>query len=438
MQNKKMAFLIKYSLKKKFKNKWFIGVNILLLLLFVCLANVDVIITSLGGDFSSNNNIIIVDNTNEFYKYFEYNMSLLDDNDTVDLEYTLKLDNELDVSDLKVDDLTKNDIVLVIDQSDDELLIAKMITNDTINSITYQILISMLNSSKIAYGLEQSGIDPNLFVNLSESLNVERVLLNEDSMSEDENIVASMALPVIVLPFFMLTIFLVQMIGAEVNEEKSTKSMEVILSNISAKTHFLSKVISGNIFVIGQGILLLLYTCIALATRLLLGANSIANGLGAEFSAITSSLASTGVIDKLWYIVPITLVLLVLSFIGYSLIAAILAAMTTNQEDFQQIQTPIMVISLIGYYLGIMASVFDGSVFIKICSYIPFISAILAPTLFLTGEFGMVDYLISVSLMVGVLYLLFKYGLRAYKVGILNYSSSKLWTKLYKSVKNKG
>ena len=50
----------------------------------------------------------------------------------------------------------------------------------------------------------------------------------------------------------MLIIFLVQMIGAEVNEEKTTKSMEIIISNVSPKTHFLSKVLSSNLFVIIQ------------------------------------------------------------------------------------------------------------------------------------------------------------------------------------------
>ena len=47
--------------------------------------------------------------------------------------------------------------------------------------------------------------------------------------------------PSLILPFFMLTIFLVQMIGAEVNDEKTTRGMEIIISNVSPKTHFLQK-----------------------------------------------------------------------------------------------------------------------------------------------------------------------------------------------------
>ena len=62
----------------------------------------------------------------------------------------------------------------------------------------------------------------------------------------------------------MLIIFLVQMIGAEVNEEKTTKSMEIIISNVSPKTHFLSKVLSSNLFVIIQGLLLFVFGLIGI------------------------------------------------------------------------------------------------------------------------------------------------------------------------------
>ena len=120
----------------------------------------------------------------------------------------------------------------------------------------------------------------------------------------------------------------------------------------------------------------------------------------------------------------------------YSILAGILASVTTNMEDFQQTQTPIMIISLAGFYLALMSSMFDGSIFIRILSYIPFISAILSPCLFISGVVGIKDILLSILIMVLVLYLLVKYGLKVYKEGILNYSSSNLWKKIFKAIKN--
>ena len=38
--------------------------------------------------------------------------------------------------------------------------------------------------------------------------------------------------PLVILPFFMLVVILVQMIGAEVNDEKTTRGMEIIISKL--------------------------------------------------------------------------------------------------------------------------------------------------------------------------------------------------------------
>ena len=126
---------------------------------------------------------------------------------------------------------------------------------------------------------------------------------------------------------------------------------------------------------------------------------------------------------------------MILTFIGYALLAGILASMTTNTEDFQQLQMPIVILSLVGYYLAMMAGVFEGSIFIKIFAFVPFISAILAPSLLILGQIGVVEFVIAIILMIVTNYVLIKYGLRIYKVGILNYSSKNLWKKMFKALR---
>jgi ABC-2 type transport system permease protein len=133
--------------------------------------------------------------------------------------------------------------------------------------------------------------------------------------------------------------------------------------------------------------------------------------------------------------IPFILVIFLLSFIAYSLLAGILASMTTSIEDYQQIQAPLSIIMVVGYYLAIFSALYDSSLFIKIFSYIPFMSAIIAPSLLLMGQYTLTDMLISIVLLLGTNFILIRYGLKIYKVGILNYSSSKLWKKMIKAVK---
>jgi len=109
--------------------------------------------------------------------------------------------------------------------------------------------------------------------------------------------------------------------------------------------------------------------------------------------------------------------------------------MTVSMEDFSQIQTPIMMVSLLGYYLSIMSGLFSGSIFIRILSYIPFLSPLLSPALFITNQIGIIDIIISIIISIIFNYLLAKIGLKIYKVGILNYSEDKMWRKIFKAIK---
>ena len=266
---------------------------------------------------------------------------------------------------------------------------------------------------------------------------IERVIIDEskDAADETSETLLTSIFPVLIMPFFILNIFLVQMIGSEVNDEKTTKSMEIIISSVSPVKHFFSKVIAGNLFILIQGALLVLFVIIGLLLRKYTGSYQAMSGIDA--SEIIKSFELTGLVPKLIYIIPILLILMFLTFIAYSLLAGILASMTTNTEDFQQLQTPIMLISLAGYYLALMTNLFKGSLFIKIVSYFPFISAILSPSLLITGDITVIDFIISCIIMVGVIFLLIRYGLRIYKVGILNYSSKDLWKKMVKALKEK-
>ena len=80
---------------------------------------------------------------------------------------------------------------------------------------------------------------------------------------------------------------------------------------------------------------------------------------------------------------------------------------------------------------------FEGSNFIKVVSYIPLISSLLAPSLLVMGQIGVIDIIISLVILIIFIFFLFKYGLRIYKVGILNYSSTGLWKKMFKAMKEK-
>lgn len=430
----KFWFLTKMSLEKKIKNKTFIIVNILLFIVLVALMNIDKIVLFFGGNFDKQNNIMIVDNTNKTYEIFK---------NTMEKEETI-IDTGLKYKITKIDDEKKarkkvkkdEDIVIVINEDDDNIIKTTMITYGYINSNLYQLINSSITIAKQNLAMEEVGISPDDLNKISKSVEIKREYVEKNKSEEEEKneFVMGVVTPIVILPFFMLITLVVQMVGAEINEEKSTRSMEIIISNVSTKVHFFSKILASNLFIVMQCLLLGIYSLVGMLLR---GGKSLESIRNIDaISQVTSGIDINGILNSVMSDIPMVIILMIITLFGYSLLAGILASMTTNMEDFQQLQTPIFVVSLVGFYLAIMNSMFDGALFIRILSYVPFISAILSPSLLVTGVIGFKDILLSILLMVVVIYLLIKYGLKIYKEGILNYSSNKLWKKMLKALKH--
>lgn len=430
----KFWFLTKNSLQKKMKNKTFIIVNILLLIVLVALINIDRVVMLFGGNFDKQNNIMVLDNTNKTYEIFK---KAIDSEETIiDTGLKYKVKKVSDEKKAKKEIKKDEDILLIINNDENDIINVTMITYGYINSNLYQLINSSITASKQNLAMEEIGISAEELAKISKSVEIKREYIEANKSKEEEQneFIMGIVTPIVIFPFFMLITLVVQMVGAEINEEKSTRSMEIIISNVPAKVHFFSKILAANLFVIIQCALLGLYSLIGMLLR---GGKSLDSIQNVDvISNVTSGMDITGMINNLVGYIPLVLILMAVTLLGYSLLAGILASMTTNMEDFQQLQTPIFVVSLVGFYLAIMNTMFDGAIFIRVLSYVPFISAILSPSLLVTGVIGFKDIILSILLMIVVIYLLLKYGLKIYKEGILNYSSNKLWKKMLKALKH--
>lgn len=430
MKNKAW-FLIKQSLKKKMDTKWFKIVNVLICLLLIGVINIDKIINVFGGDFKDTINIYLTGDNNYlegFNAYFLTNKKILNDERSYEVAYS---SDSVDTLKEKIADT--NDIVVNINLDTTEYLKADIISYNKIDTVTYNLLSASLTGMKTSMALNYNGLSSEEMAKITSPISINRVVTNEKEITASED-ATNMSLVIFLVPFFMLIVLLVQMIGAEINDEKTTRGMEIIISNVPAKVHFLCKIASSTIFVIAQSLLLLLYSGLGFLIHGGLGA-----GLGESniIGNLFASLQASGTLDLLAKGAPILIVIFLLSFFVYATLAGVLASMTTSAEDFQQLQTPLMIVLMLGYYIGIMAAAFKGSIFIRIISYIPFLSSMVAPITYILGETTIVDLGISAVVLLITCIFLFKYGIRVYKVGILNYSSKDLWKKVFKSLKVK-
>ena len=437
----KLLFLIKHYIKKKVISKEFLFANIFLLLCIILLFNIDSIIYKLGGKYKEPINIILKDNA-QVKKILEKEIDIIKKTNE-DLQINIEESND-DINDIEENIKQNNKILIYITPSIDNYLDVTITSNNTISSTYYSALETAINNTKKQYALENYNLSKEELEEIEKDIEIKRVILNKTKTSTtDNNIILGVVVTSLLLPAVMLIIYLVQMIGISINEEKASHSMEIIISSVSVKYHFLSHIISANILIIIQSTLMIIYSLIALVVRLFTGSQStisqVASTLNSNIIDTTSSISTNELlqlIDRIPQIIGVAIIMIVLSFIAYSLLAAILSSMTTSIEDFNNIEGPIMSLVFGGFYISLLAGIFTESTFLKILSFIPFISVILTPTLYALGDITIYHVLLSIILLIIVIYLLIKYGMNVYREGILNYDNSHIWKKIFKSFTN--
>ena len=428
----KRNFLILMSLKKKIKSKWFIGINIFVFLMIMITLNISNIINMFGGDYKDFKTILVVDKVN-IYDEFEKNVK---GNNTYDKE---KLDIKKTTE--KIETLKEevknnsNIILLIINNSADNLISADLYTNNGISLANRSIIQSSLNVTKHNLAIASLNLTSEDMAKLNNNVSLKSNIISnslKESVKDEEEILATIVVIVFILSFFLIIVNLVQMIGSEINEEKTTKSMEIIISNVKPSDHLVSKIVACTLFTMIQLSLFAIYGLIATAIR-----NSIAVPTTTSFMGnLLNEVSSTEIFKLAMQMLPFILVYFIITLVGYAMLSGVLASMTTSIDDFQQLQTPLMLLISTGFYLSILAMIFEGSIFIKAISYIPMISFLLSPTLFLLGQISVTSLLISVILQIIFTIFIFKYGFKVYKVGILNYSTDHLWSKMLKALKS--
>ena len=260
MKNK-LLFLTSVSLKRKIKTKWFVIANILLFIGIVGVFNIDSVIHFFGGDFNEKMEVYVLDDTKRAYEIFNQELNTIE-NSYEENSYQIQKYNRLKTDlEKEIKDEDKK-MGIILEDDPNHVLKATIISNGYLDTINYQILYSAMKNTKVTLAIKDSNISKEELNKIYGEMDIKREILDDTKQSEEESMEAIMSaiFPIVILPFFMLTIFLVQMIGAEVNDEKTTRGMEIIISNVSPKTHFFSKLLAGNIFVIMQGILFLLYS----------------------------------------------------------------------------------------------------------------------------------------------------------------------------------
>lgn len=222
------------------------------------------------------------------------------------------------------------------------------------------------------------------------------------------------------LVIYFAIIFGIQLLGSEVFEEKSSRAMEIIITNVKPTAHMLVKITSTFIFILAIGLAVILGAIVGIVSLKFISPDSI----GVLVDLVVDYLQEINIVinSELFIFSGLVLISSIFAILLFQILAAVTAAMTTSYEDYQKANGPVIIFLLIPYFI----SIFGVDLFSKVLVYIPFFTPFFAPKLYLSNEFSLIGFALAILIQFVSIIVLFKLSAPIYREGLLNYSTSSL------------
>ena len=238
----------------------------------------------------------------------------------------------------------------------------------TIDMMSLEVLLTNTQLNRIALKLD---LTQEEVMQLKSSANVEdRVIHFEGETVSNQNIsdtsIKRWSAYVVGIAVFLFIINYSSIIAQEIASEKGTRIMEIVLSSVSSSVHFFGKLI---------GILLVCLTQVIIYGVI----GFIAYQVGKQFELVQTIMQGINIKELLQGLLGYSAIYFVLGIVLYASIAAFLGSLVSKIEDVNKAVTPLIFLSMIGFYAGMFAFASPNQLIVKIASYIPFFTPMVMP-----------------------------------------------------------
>ena len=355
------------------------------------------------------------------------------------------------------------DALLVISPLDEtqKTVTADVYSNKPLGMDLNENINGKINSAVENYRIEQSGI-----ANLEEVMKEVKANVKLHSYTLDaegkekvsESGVYMMVSMILGMIIYMFIALFGGMVMSSVIEEKASRVVEVLVSSVKATELMFGKIIGVALVALTQFFLWIVLTLSivgivgAVAGKDLLKSADPAEmvqtvgGMSAEQSeAVVQAVSDQGemgtilsTISNLPFVKIIVCFVLFFIF-GYMLYASLFAAIGSaveNEGDTQQLQIPITIPLLLGFFIAIYAFKAPDSALVFWGSMIPFTSPIV---MLARLPFGVPTWelVVSIILLIATFAVCAWISAKIYKVGILMFGKKSTWKDLWKWLKQK-
>ncbi len=234
---------------------------------------------------------------------------------------------------------------------------------------------------------------------------------------------------VVITTIYFMMLSYSSMIANEVVYEKTSKILELILTSVTAKTHFISKMLIGWLTIMIQtlitGVIIMGWIVIRLSYDDGSGLTVFAHKLGLinePLLGFKDLLLYLNIDSTVLIAFALSLVFLIFGILLLQMIMVIVSSFVNNIEESSNIQAPCYLILLVIYYFAISINtpyhMSEGMGYYL--SFVPFFSMLFMPCRLLIQNVASYEIMISLIFAIIAILLVLDFGLYFYKQGILD------------------
>ena len=417
MKKNKVLPIIKNEVERSIKNKSFVILNILLLLVTVAglnFNNIKAIFKNKNIDFSTNMILYVEDKDNiameELKKAFESfeNVSVKDENEFVD-EQSQEIVKE---------NMDNNSMYLEVKKSNSNYVVATLTTQETVNTSYIDTIETTLTAIKDKMVLENSNLTKEELEIVKADVKLDRVILNDVIDTNESTSMLQLLSNYII--FFILLLCL-NKIANTISQEKMSKSIEYILTSITTKEYLIAKVLSMALIVVVQFIFEAAYFLIAIMV------SNLITSIGANIEGVQTINALSFVSSKTIIYFALTFVFMCLTTFVQGIIQSVMSAKTTNIQEAGNATVLLLTINLVLYFVAtiVISPLQTSSVVTYIASVFPIVSMYFVPSMYLIGQANIIQIILSLVVLIASIPLSLVLVDKPFKNAILDYSSKK-------------
>lgn len=404
-----MKELISFSLKRRFFNSATVLLNILLCVLVSAALFADQIVKLINPTVFDDQKIYLQ----------------LDDS-IEEILFSLEQEGlEFIRSDLNYKELLEKDAKAYVLYFDDGYKIASEYKLNQEIIFGIQSILDNVHQSLIL----SSSLNENEFELYHQSIEIQNTILQEDVQldADKQNIVFMLITSI----YFTMLSFSTS-VANEVIYEKSTRQLELILTSVSAKTHFLSKMIIGWFVILIQALTVFIYIAIAAFVRCLYdegkGLIQLINKLGLmkiEQQTILEFLKNIPL--EIDFILKVFFILffLMIGILLLQMVLVVISSFIANIEEAGNVQGPFYMILLGVYYFALSLNtpyqMSEGLGYVL--SFFPFLSMLFMPCRLLIQNVNIIELSLSALISCVFMALILTKGSKIYQRGVLDYTS---------------